>query len=301
MGKRNLLNLGLLVLIGVLVLLVVYEPGIEAPVEPPPLLQLDKVAITRIAIRRDGQKDVVLERDGKGEWWMTAPVRHAAEPYRIDSLLRIATLKGLGSFAATEEKLAAYQLDKPRVTLTLNESTTLAFGGSTPLDQRRYVLLDNKVHLITDTLYYHLIGSYPTFLRKALLPPDSGIDAITLPGLSIAWVDEKWQLQPAPEGFSADQVNTLLDNWKFASALEIKPYDGKPGEKVSLTLSGVPQPLELLLTSRSPDLILARPEQGIQYHLDANSAAKLLQLPAMSPPSEQGTEGRDSNVRGHGH
>ena len=282
MSKRNLLNLGLLALIGVLVALALYEPGIEKPEQLVTLVQLDKEAISRITIQRDGQQDVALAKGDKGPWRMEQPVHHAADSYRIDSLLRIATIKSLSSFAAAEDKLTAYQLDKPRVTLTLNDDITIAFGGSTPLDQRRYVLLNGRVHLITDTLYYHLIGSFPTFLRKQLLDEGSGIDALNVPGLEVKWQENRWQLTPEPEGFSADQVSQLVDHWKLASALEIRPYDNQPGERVSIRLAGTERPLELLLTARQPDLILARPELGVQYHLDASAAERLLQLPQMT-------------------
>lgn len=286
MNKRNLLNLGLLAFIGLLALLAVYEPGIEQPAEAPTLLQLEKTALRQITITRDGQQEVVLAADDKGKWWMEKPIHHAADPFRIDSLLRITTLKSLTSFAAEPDKLSAYQLDKPRVTLTLNGDTTIAFGTSTPLDQRRYVMVNGKVHLISDTLYYHLIGSYQTFLRKQLLDEGSGIEALTLPGLSVTWQQERWQLSPEPTKFSADQVTQLLDSWRLASALEIKPYDGKGGEAITLKLRESAQPLELLLTAREPDLILARPALGIQYHFDATSAAKLLQLPSSQEKGE---------------
>jgi len=302
MNTRTLLNLGLLALIGLLVLLVIYEPGIEEPAPTPTLLQLDKASISSIAIQRDSQPDVELVKDGNGKWWMEQPVHHAADSYRIDSLLRITELKSQSSFAADEKRLVEYQLDKPRATLTLNGETTLAFGGSTPLDQRRYVMVNDRVHLTTDSYYYHLIGSFPTFLRKQLLDEGSSIEALTLPGLELNWQDGRWQLSPEPEGFSADQVTRLIDNWKLASALEIKPYDGKPGEKVALKLAGVEQPLELLLTAREPDLILARPELGVQYHFDAASAETLLQLPSIeeeeqseAPAEEAGSEQTDQH------
>jgi hypothetical protein len=279
MKKQNLLNIGLLALIGVLVFFTVYEPGIKKPTETPTLLQLDKGEVKEITIIRDGQQEIELVRQDNDHWDMLAPIQHAADQFRIDSLLRITTLKSLGSFSTDPDKLAAYQLDKPRVTLILNHQTRIAFGSSTPLDQRRYVMVNGQVHLITDTLYYHLIGSFPTFLRKQLLDEGSSIEALTLPDLKLNWQEERWQLDPKPESFSADQVTRLIDQWKFASALDIKPYDKKPGEKITITLSGQEQPLELLLTAQKPDLILARPELGIQYHLDAASAERLLKLP----------------------
>ncbi len=290
MNKRNLLNLGLLAFIGILILLVLYEPGIEEPAELPTLLQLDRETIQRIFIQRDSQQDVELAKDENGHWWMEKPIRHPADPLRLDSLLRITTLKSQSSFSVDGKMLAEYQLDKPRASITLNDNILLAFGGNTPLDHRRYIMLDGQVHLTTDSYYYHLIGSFPTFLRKQLLDEGSRIEAITLPGLTINWQEERWQPSPEPATFSADQVTKLIDNWRLAAALEIKPYDGQPGEEIAIKLDGAEHPFELLLTSREPDLILARPALGIQYHFSAASAGGLLQLPAMEPDAEADSE-----------
>jgi hypothetical protein len=278
MNRRNLLNIGLLALVGLLLLLVLYEPGIEKPVAPPTLLSLDKGAIKQITIRRDGQQEIELRLEEGGQWWMVQPLRHAADPFRIDSLLRISTINSLGHFSIPPEKLAAYRLESPPVTLILNGETTIAFGDSTPLDQRRYVMVNGQGHLISDTLYYHLIGSFPTFLRRQLLDEGSGIDALTLPGLTIRWQEGRWRLEPEPAHYSADQVTKLIDNWKLASALEIKPYDGSEGKVVSIKISGHERPIEFLLTAQEPDLILAHPEKGVQYHFDTSSVKKLLQL-----------------------
>jgi hypothetical protein len=299
MNRRNLLNIGLLALVGLLLLLVLYEPGIEKPVAPPTLLSLDKGAITQITIRRDGQQEIELRLEEGGQWWMVQPLRHAADPFRIDSLLRISTINSLGRFSVPPEKLAAYRLESPPVTLILNGETTIAFGDSTPLDQRRYVMVNGQVHLISDTLYYHLIGSFPTFLRRQLLDEGSGIDALTLPGLTIRWQEGRWRLEPDPAHYSADQVTQLIDHWKLASALEIKPYDGKGGEPITLTLRDTGQPLELLITSRQPDLVLARPELGIQYHFDAATAAQLLQLPEPPQPDAEGAAPPDTDQHLH--
>ena len=300
MNKRNLLNLGLLIFIGALVLLVVYEPGIEAPTTMPTLLQLDKEAINKFTIQRSGQDDVVLNKED-GHWWMEQPIRHTAEQFRIDSLLRITALKSQSSFAVEEKSLSEYQLDKPGASITLNDDTTLAFGGSTPLDHRRYVMHNGRVHLTTDSYYYHLIGGFPTFLRKQLLDEGSSIEALTLPGLTVNWQDERWQLSPEPEKFSADQVTQLIDNWKLASALEVKPYDGQPGEKIAIKLTGVTQPIELLVTAYEPDLILASPKLGVQYHFDATSAEALLQLPGMEEEQSEAMEESAETDHTHQH
>lgn len=280
-NKRNLLNLGLLLLIGVLVLLVIQEPGIEPPQENPRLLGIDREAVSRVRIERQGQETVTLERNARGEWHLIEPLAIGASDFRISSLLRITEQKSLGSFPANSERLAGFGLETPRVTLTLNDKVKVAFGDNTPLDQRRYVLVGERVHLVSDTLYYHLIGSYTTFIRQQLLPDDAGISALTLPGLSVRQQEGRWQIEPKPESFSADQATALIDGWKLASAVQVKPYDGKQGEAITITPKGEAKPIRFLLTARSPDLVLARPDLGIEYHLAESSGEELLKLPVL--------------------
>lgn len=291
MKKNTLTNLALLLLVVVLALLAVYEPGVEKPAELPSLLTLERDAVNHIVIRRDGQDTIDLKKDNGGKWQLLQPVQAAASDFRIDSLLRITHTKSLADFPADKVKLPDYQLDKPRIELILNDTTHIAFGSSTPLDQRRYVMLDGKVHLISDTLYYHLIGAYPTFIRLKPLPEDASIEAMHLPGLMLQWQAKRWQVTPKPESFSADQVTRLLDAWKMASAVQVKSYDGSKGDPISLQLKGAVKPLNFIVTATSPDLVLARPDLGIEYHFPADSANTMLSLP--KPEKAKSTDKSD--------
>lgn len=280
MNKNTLINLGLLVTVAALALVAVYEPGIEAPPEKPSLVSLDRESVKHILIQRQGRPDIELQRKEDGNWQLLQPVKLPADGFRIDSLLRVTESKSLGRFTADADRLGEYKLAEPGVTLTLNHDTRIAFGKNTPLDHRRYVRIGEAVHLISDTLYYHLIGAYPTFVSKRPLPQPAAIEALSIPGLSLSWDNGGWQLEPMPENYSADRVTQLLDSWRFASAVQVKAYDGESGEAVTLQLKDREAPLSFLITARSPDLVLARPDVGIQYHLPAETAADLLQLPA---------------------
>lgn len=279
MKRNTLVNLSLLLVIGILVLLVVNEPGIEKPAEAPLLLSLKRDEVKHILIRRDGQETVELTKGEDGKWQLLQPIKITASNFRIDSLLRITESKSLGSFAADPAKLSNYRLDKPKAELVLNNTTTISFGAATPLDQRRYVLLDNKVHLITDNLYYFMISAWPTFVSMKPLPAGSAITALELPKLKLQWRENRWQIEPKHEIDSADNITKLLDAWKFAAATSVKVYDGKKGDKITLQLKNEKEPLQFLLTALEPDLVLARPELETEYHFPAELADKLLTLP----------------------
>ncbi len=279
MKKNTLINLSLLMIIGVLVLLVVYEPGIEKPAEAPLLLSLKRDEVKHILIQRSGQETVELTKGDDGKWQLLQPIQIDANEFRIESLLRITESKSLNHFAADPAKLPNYQLDKPQAELILNDKTKIAFGSATPLDQRRYVLLDNQVHLITDNLYYFMISAWPTFVSMKPLPQGSSITGLQLPKLKLAWQENRWQIEPKQELDSADNITALLDAWKFAAATSVKTYDGSKGDKITLQFKDADTPLQFLLTALTPDLVLARPELGIEYHFPAELADKLLTLP----------------------
>ncbi|MFO7593180.1 MAG: DUF4340 domain-containing protein [Pseudomonadota bacterium] len=287
MKKSILINLALLLVVAALALLVIFEPGIEGPKEQPSLLQFEREAVEHILIHRQGQPTIELEREPGGTWQLLQPLKAAADDYRTDSLLRVTDTKSRSRFTVEKGGLADYALDKPRVVLELNHTTRIAFGAQTPLDQRRYVRLGDSdtVHLINDTLYYHLIGTFPGYINKRPLPGDASIQALTLPQLSLRWQEKRWQVEPEPDNYSADRVTRLLDGWKYASALSVEEYDGMEGEPVSILLKGREAPLEFLLTAREPDFILARPELGIQYRFPAESGEEMLSLP--QPQSTQ--------------
>ncbi|MCW9088337.1 MAG: DUF4340 domain-containing protein [Gammaproteobacteria bacterium] len=286
MKKNRLINLSLLLVALLLALLAIYEPGIKKPTELPSLVQLKREAVEHILIRRANQPNIELERDDAGHWQLLQPLKATASDFRIDALLRVTASKSLGSFAAAEKPLSDYQLAHPQVELVLNGTTRIAFGSNTPLDHRRYVLLDETVHLISDTLYYHLIGTFPTFVSRRPLPQGSSISVLQLPQLHLQWRDERWQVEPRPEDYSADRLSRLLDAWQYASANQVKAYDGNAGEAITVQLDAGEQPFEFLLTAREPDLILARPKLGIQYHFPAEAAAQLLQFSAAEPDGD---------------
>jgi len=143
-------------------------------------------------------------------------------------------------------------------------------------------LLGETVHLINETVYDRLIAAPGDWVGTALLPPDSRPLEIDLPGLKLAkQLDGRWVLTPPAPDVSMDAVNTLIDEWTHAQALQVKPYEtGAAQGKVLLHLQSSKNPIGFEIQARTPELILARPDAGVQYHLPAELAERLLKLPA---------------------
>lgn len=278
-GSRTWLNLALLVLAIALAVVAIYLPGLHTPAPSPSLTSLIPAQVTHIDIERSGQQNIRLVKGPQG-WHMISPLRMAADEFRIQTLLRLTTARSQTHFTMQGEELAKFKLAAPRVRVHFN-NTTLAFGGTEPLSERRYILVDQTIHLINDTSYYLLISAPTNWLSTALLPPASQVLELELPGVkAVRKKDGRWSLSPATPPISMDTVNALTAEWTHAQALQVKTYERAPAEgSVTIRLQAEQTPIRFDIVTREPELILARPELGIQYHLAAEFVDRLLKLP----------------------
>jgi hypothetical protein len=283
MRSRLLLNLALLAAVVALALLVYFEPGLEKPAEPVKLTSLEPEKISTVRIERSSQGEIRVQRDTDG-WRLMEPISAHADKYRMEGLLRITSAESHTRYPVAELNLAEVGLQTPNAVLFLDE-TELRFGGTEPINGRRYVQVGDTVHLINDFAYYHLIGDYPTFVSPRLLPEGARVDALHLPNLTLTWRDGRWDVSPEPVKFSADQANVLIDAWRFASAMGVESYDpGEGGEPVRIELEG--ESIEFLITRREPELEFARPDLRVKYRFPGEQADALLALPNPSGEPE---------------
>ncbi|MFP5344619.1 MAG: DUF4340 domain-containing protein [Gammaproteobacteria bacterium] len=272
MRARLWLNIGLLLLVLALALLAYYQPGL-APQPPAKLTSLGAQHVTRLRIEQDGQPPLVLEKQA-GKWSITGPVRVEANTLRVETVLRLAEAESLARFPARD--LERFKLDTPLLRVWLND-VEIAFGDSAPLGRQRYLLLDGTVHLIADEVYYYLRGGLPLFAGNNLLPQGAQLQSLALPGFSLVRADGRWRLDPSRE-VSMDDVNQFLDAWRGAQALQVTRYQNQAAQdKVQVRLQD--GAIEFLVLAREPELILARPDVGLQYHLGSGAAQRLLQWP----------------------
>lgn len=295
MTTRNWLNLALLGGVALLVLVVIYQPGLNTPQPLPRLTALVPANITHIRIERDGAAPIALERKAQ-DWIMTAPVRMPANTFRVETMLQVAQAESHTHLDAATVGLADFKLDKPRARLWF-DATEIAFGATEPLNGRRYVRVGDSVHLISDTVYFDLTGVFTAFADTALLAPESRLTQLDLPTLRLARLREggwmqapnRAQVPPEPE-VSMDMINALLDAWRHARAIQVRPYatpvsaGAEPDNVVFIHLEGAEQPLRFDIVSRAPDLVLARADLGVQYHFPAAAVRQLFSLAAHAVP-----------------
>ncbi|MEO5702434.1 MAG: DUF4340 domain-containing protein [Gammaproteobacteria bacterium] len=288
MNSRTLLNLALLILVGVGAMVVVYLPGLEKPAAQVALTTLNPTQVTRIQILRSGQPEIQLVKQGQG-WIMTAPFKLPANAEHVGSLVALAQAPSLERFAVKPQDLDKFKLAEPRVRLRLND-TEIAFGDTEALAQRRYVLVGDTLHLVNEMVYDKLNATPTMWVSTMLLPPDSKLRELALPGMAlIQQADGHWNLTPHTTDVSMDAINTLIDEWTRAQALQVKPYESATAQgTVVMRLQASENPVSFEITARVPELVLARPESGVQYHLPAELAERLLKLPLPETAPESG-------------
>lgn len=290
--QRRLINLLLLVAIVGLTLLLVYQPGKSPVAKPVTISSVSKQAIGKIQIIRQGQADILLQKKDK-YWYMLQPYTTFANGFKVNSLLELLDSESIAQYDLLTLDKKNFGLDKAKASIIFNDQHRFNFGATEPLQHRRYVEYNNTLHLIFDRFYYQLAGHATNFIDHALLPRDKNISALELPRLSVKMHDGTWQLSPKPVDFSMDQVTALLDNWKYAQAIELLPLNTKPATDKRIRIwraAANEAPIEFYILPRGPDLFLARIDLGLIYKLNEEQHQNLLQLPPkLTLPDEDNT------------
>jgi hypothetical protein len=280
MSSRNLLNLALALLLAGLIALVVYEPGKEVA-EVPQKLFKQPATVQQIVIEQAGRDAFKLQRSAStGDWQMTAPLKAPANSARIEQLLEVQNATSHARYAATADLLAQFHLRDPALIIRL-DNTVLRFGTTDALKGHRYLQLGDTVHLITDR-YSHLVrGELTQLLSPRLLPADSNLTSLRLPGIHLQQRDGNWRIDGQPAEISTDRIQQLLDEWRHARALKVSRSTATAAQDfVELRTELDASPLRFGLQRTADEIIFSRDDLGLSYHFSHESGERLLELPA---------------------
>ncbi len=271
---KQKINFFLLGLFAILILFIWLDLKKERAEQENTLLKLGAVQVQRIAIERRDRDAIVLQKQN-GEWQITEPVQGPANNERITSLLRYLKVPASASFVADENKLAEYELEEPKILLRYND-TEIQFGDSHPISGERYILFNQQVHLVPDSIYHHLISSATDFYAAELFNKDAQLVSIAYPGHHFKWLSNQWTDTASSEAWSNERIATLAGVWRQARAAQVKPLkiDDYFGT-VNLVFSDLSR-LQLDIISVDDELILANSKAGVQYHFASSVLPHLL-------------------------
>ncbi len=280
MKNRWLLNIGLALLVGVLVLLVLYKPGANKEAQGTPLTTLTADAIQRIRLVRPGQPEVVLEKSGE-DWRLITARLARANNFRVNELLRLTATPVSTRFPAVSADLGKYGLDRPLATLFLNDAE-IRFGGMHPLDSQLYVLHAGQVQLIPVSVFRAVSAPLQDFFSTSLLEDNNRLLEFKFPAFRLKQNEQgAWARTPGLKGLGSDQVNRFVDEWRHARALSATPHGGKPvKERVRLTVADGDRQrvIEFGVLAYKPEFILYRKDENLDYRFPEETGARLLRL-----------------------
>ncbi len=278
MNKRWLLNLSLLGVIVVLAAIALWRPGIDKPVTKPPLTTIRAADIKRITITRGNIPGIELQRRN-GDWKMVQPLFGRTNPFVVNNVLRILAAKNQQSLSPeATQQLQHYGLDHPKSGLQLDKLEIL-FGDTNPVNNLQYVLVQDRVAMIDTSYFWAATRNYTDYLSKRLIEKDRKPIALSLPGYRLSLENGSWQTYPKQKDLSADRIKQLIDQWHYAQALSVRQYvNGRVLDWVGLSFDKKPVRLRIGILSRSPELILYRPDEKLQYHFPEEVGRRLFEF-----------------------
>ena len=281
MKNRWLLNLALALLVGALVLVATFRPGTKKGPESQTLTTLSSDGIEHIRLQRPRQPEVVLRKTGD-RWRLQAPRAARANGFRINELTQLASAPVTTRFPAPPpDELGKYGLDKPLATVFLND-VEIRFGAMHPLNSELYVLHAGQVQLVPASTLRAASIPLEDLLSPAVLDDKAKLLALRLPGFSLKQNDQgAWIRSPELKELASDRVNRFVDEWRYARALSVAAYAGKPArERIAIIVddNGRPRTLEFGVVARKPELVLVRYDEQLEYHFPDDAVTRLLEL-----------------------
>jgi len=228
---------------------------------------------------------LTLQRDAGG-WLLESPIRWPANNINIKRLLSIVNSDADSRLPADEINLATLGLQFPKAVLRIND-TELLFGATNNIGERRYIMVDSNVFLLPDIHLPFFAQGLISIVDRRLLPRRYSISRLKLPGLEISRdANDNWQVANAEDGFEQDQISRLVANWQDLEAAKINLFDtgAIPRQKLEIALQDGSK-FEFFLMSIEPEVVIAHPQIGLQYHFRADLYYQLIALPPHEIPS----------------
>lgn len=281
MKSRWILNLALALLIGALVVFVYFKPSEKS--SGTALMDIESEAISRIRIERNGSSPITLEKTANG-WRLQTPVHARANRFNVASLLRFTLATSGFHTPVADAVLSTYGLDKPSIRLFLNDEEFL-IGAIHPMRQQHYVRYRDTVHLVESHALSTAWFNYASFIDTQLIEAGRKLVAVRVPGTRLLLKDGVWRREPHDAKVSVDSLNDFVAQWQNAQALAVEKLSATPPiAQIELLFEsdGKSVPLKLDILAYKPEFVLARRDEGLEYHFPEATGKRLLNIDTKS-------------------
>lgn len=274
MKRVWLANAALLLAVSALTAFVYLKPRGD-PSASYALSQLGAERVERIRIERGGDRAIVLEKKAD-RWLITAPLRAPADPFQVERLLALLSARSAHRLAATD--LARFELDPPQLRVSI-DGETFGFGSLNVVTREQYVLAGGAVYALAPRYGAMLPATVTQLIKKQLLDAGEIPLGFELREFTVTVKDGKWEVSPAGDGLSQDEIGGWVDAWRHAAALRAEPYRGGGAVgSVKIELRDGRR-LALDIVQREPELVIVRSDEKLRYHFAAETAKRLLAPP----------------------
>lgn len=278
LSKRWIVNALLVALIiGLAFAGAFFEPG-DTVEKKPTISQLTADEVDTIEIET-GDLQLRLQRGSNG-WNIESPINWPAQENNVRRLLSILKIEADALSDIADVDLVTLGLQQPKARMRFN-GIPLLFGATNNIGERRYAMLEDKLYLLPDVHLVFVNQGLAGLVDRRLLPGRQGIVSLRLPDLELR-LDENnlWRSNQAIE-FSQASLLRLVDNWRDLQATRISNLDLElpPRQLIEIELADG-EVIEFLLMSEDPEIIIAHPNLGLQYHFRRDYRDQLITLSA---------------------
>lgn len=274
LSKRWIVNYVLLVLIAALTyagLRVNEESGSEASAG---ISKLTVEDIDALEIENSDSLIRLVRRDGA--WTIESPINWPAHNASIKRLLGIVDMEASALGDAASVDLAPLGLHQPVATLRFNDSQLL-LGTNNNIGARRYAMIESKVYLLPDAHLPFISQGLAGVIDRHLLPQRFVPQSLQLPDFDIQRSDDNGWHSPQAQHLASARLGQLVANWQSLKASRVTRFT--PGA-ASLKVIGLQladgQSMQFLLMSIDPEIVIAHPQIGLQYHFRSDYYNQLI-------------------------
>lgn len=270
-SSRILLNLGLIVLLSALIGLAVFNNSEEIQTSSFSSLKVDDVSDITIKY-----KQKTIEVSKQANTWNIAQPSVEADEFRIYAVLSILSAAQNNYYDIDISDYKKFSLDKPLATLTLNEQT-FRFGSISSVNKKRYVLTNNKLFLIDDTIYPLIVSGFKNIMSRKLFSSGFNINSVKFNN-SHVYLNDKNSWETQNKTISPDNLKKFIDNWKHIQAYTVieaeAPYSGtsvvfNTRDKKAITL---------IVQKTDINTRVINPELGLSYQFDISAFTSLTDI-----------------------
>lgn len=294
MKKRWILNLLLLLVVASLVAFLYLRPQAKAQAEKVYEISSAKLSDFDTVTIEFPSKAPVSFSKVDGFWRMTRPYKLRADQQSVLHILSLVAATSIEKFSAIEPgALEKFGLSNPLVRIKMVSKTdteVFSFGTYNPVTEQQYVAYKDSIYLLPGS-YSEAGMVQPIELvdKKPLKPTEkvAGFDFSRLEqwqesALHLDIVDGQWKTNVAKAKPTQNELNEWLDfSWVQAQAKSVEIY--VPDRKMQYVSFDVKMKdgskVHFDRVQESPEFILGRPDEGLQYHFTNDVGFTMLNPP----------------------